>query len=249
MSTLNQIANNRINLRAAKSKGFTLVEIMLAITLSLILIAGVLQIYLSSKTSFNVQKELARVQESERISIDFLQRDISQAGFNIPLSMSKITVTEGANNASDSITVRYASKTDCLGQATPNGIAINNYFISVDALGNSTNQLMCLGNGSVTPLPIADGVNNMQILIGEDSINNGSSTYAKQMRSADRYIKVGSLASLNQAASVRVALLIQSAAAVREANVAQTFTLLDTVVNTNNRLKHQVVTTTIPLRN
>jgi len=249
---MNMIACNNFHFKkipANRSQGFTLVEIMLAITLSLILIAGVVQVYLSSKTSFLMQNQLARIQENERISMDFLQRDISQAGFNIPLGQQKITVTEGANGASDSIIVRYASNTDCLGQATA-GIAVNEYFIETDALGNSLNRLMCRGNGNPNvPQPIADGINSMQILLGENSIDNGSTIYAKQLPSADRYVNVGNVANLNQVVSVRLALLIQSEQAIREQNTAQTFTLLDTVVNTNDRTKRQVVTTTVPLRN
>ena len=233
-------------------QGFTLVEIMLAITLSMILIAGVVQVYLSSKTSFQVQNQLARLQENQRISIDFLQRDIRQAGFNISLGDAPITVTEGVGNGSDSIVVRYSSATDCLGADTPeDNIAVNRYFIQSDAQGD---RLMCLGNGSAIPQPIADGVSNMQILFGEKTIDNETS-YARQTPSANRYVKVGSVANLNRVVSIRIALLVESEQPIRTQNLVQSFTVLDAIVAFDDiaapadRIKRQVITTTIPLRN
>lgn len=234
-----------------KQRGFTLVEILLAITLSLILIAGVIQVYLSSKTSFHVQHQLARVQENQRISIDFLKRDILQAGFNIPISEDPITIEEGSNGDSDTITIRYASATDCLGQDTPNGIAVNRYFIQTDDQGS---RLVCDGNsvdadGNDLPAsPIADGISHMQILVGENTIDNAGSTYSAQLPSADRYVNVGT-ANTNRVVSIRIAFLTQSEEAIRQQNIAESFTLLDNVVNTSDRIKRQVVTTTIPLRN
>ena len=107
---------------------------------------------------------------------------------------------------------------------------------------------MCLGNGSATPQPIADGVSNMQILFGEKTINN-ESDYAKQIPSANRYVKVGSVTNLNTVVSIRIALLVESEQPIRTEDLVQSFTLLDAIVTPTDRIKRQVVTTTIPLRN
>ena len=248
--------NNHQTMKLTKQRGFTLVEIMLAITLSMILIAGVVQVYMSSKTSFQIQNQLARLQENQRISIDFLQRDILQAGFDIPTGGNpRIQINEGANGASDSITIRYASETDCLGQSTldeeseNNGIAVNRYFIDEDPDDDGqVNRLMCQGNGSITSQPIADGVSNMQILVGENTLNNDISSYAQQMPSADRYVNVAT-ADMDNAVSIRIAFLTESENAVRKLARAQTYTVLDNVINVTDGNKRQVVTTTIPLRN
>lgn len=225
--------------------GFTLVEIMLAVTLSLILIAGVIQVYLSSKTSFTVQNQLARLQENQRVSVEFLQRDIRQAGFNVGGNTPIITVTEGVGTSPDSITVRLASNTDCLGAATPNGIAVNTYSIS------NTRQLMCTGNGNpLAPQPIADGVRNMQILLGVKSPTaSNESVYAMQTPYADSYVNSSSVTNFNRVASVRIAILTDSASEIKSQNTTQTFTLLDQAITLTDRFKHQVITTTIPLRN
>lgn len=62
-------------------RGFTLVELMIAMLLGLILSAGVIQIFISSKQSYRMQDGLARMQENARFSMDFLTREIRMAGF------------------------------------------------------------------------------------------------------------------------------------------------------------------------
>jgi type IV pilus assembly protein PilW len=61
--------------------GLSLVELMIAITLSLLLIAGVLQIFLSSKQTYSNNNALSRVQESGRFAMEFLTQDIRNIGY------------------------------------------------------------------------------------------------------------------------------------------------------------------------
>lgn len=64
-----------------QQKGISLVELMISITIGLILMTGVVQLFLSSRATFSTQQALARVQESGRLAIDFLSGDIRMAGF------------------------------------------------------------------------------------------------------------------------------------------------------------------------
>lgn len=64
-----------------RQKGLSLVELMIAITLSLLLMAGVLQIFLSSKQTYSTNNALSRVQESGRFAMEFLTYDIRNAGY------------------------------------------------------------------------------------------------------------------------------------------------------------------------
>lgn len=61
--------------------GFSLVEFMVAITVSLILMAGVLQIFLSSKQSHRMQEALSRLQENGRFAVQFIVRDVRATDF------------------------------------------------------------------------------------------------------------------------------------------------------------------------
>lgn len=64
-----------------RQKGLTLIEIMVALTVSLILLAGVIQIFISNKQTYRMQDASARVQESGRFAGFFLGSDIRMAGF------------------------------------------------------------------------------------------------------------------------------------------------------------------------
>ncbi len=62
-------------------RGFTIVEIMVAMLLGLILMAGVVSLMIGNKRSFNEQTEMSRLQENARFAIEFLTRDIRMAGY------------------------------------------------------------------------------------------------------------------------------------------------------------------------
>jgi type IV pilus assembly protein PilW len=64
-----------------KQAGLSLIELMISITLGLVLMAGVVQMFISSKTVFTTQQSMSRIQETGRLAIEFLSRDIRMAGF------------------------------------------------------------------------------------------------------------------------------------------------------------------------
>jgi type IV pilus assembly protein PilW len=228
--------------------GLTLVEIMVAVTISLLLLAGVMQVFLSNKVSHDLQSGMGRLQENARAAMDILSLNISMAGYatgttaitaiNTANTLENSTAnadmgfTVATGKASDVIDISYQSATDCLNQAT-GGTATDRYYL------NGT-DLMCLGNGSVTPDIIAEGIENMQILYGEDSDADGI---------ANRYINAGNIAA-NPIVSVRIALLVSTME-----NTGSTDTASYSLLNTpllgpfNDNQLRRVFTRTIILRN
>ena len=67
--------------RARHNTGFGLVEMMVALVISLILLAGVGQIFLSSKKSYQIQTSMARQQENGRFVIESINQDLRRAGY------------------------------------------------------------------------------------------------------------------------------------------------------------------------
>jgi type IV pilus assembly protein PilW len=61
--------------------GFSLVELMVSILLGLILMAGVLSIFFSSKVTYFANEKTARLQENGRVALDFLTHDLRSAGY------------------------------------------------------------------------------------------------------------------------------------------------------------------------
>ncbi|HEX5339301.1 MAG TPA: PilW family protein [Gammaproteobacteria bacterium] len=66
---------------ARAQHGLSLVELMIAMTLGLIVLAGVMSLFMTNKKSYTLQTAVARIQEGGRFSFDFLAQDVRQAGY------------------------------------------------------------------------------------------------------------------------------------------------------------------------
>lgn len=67
--------------RHNKTRGITLIELLIAMVISLVLLLGVGTIYFNSKRTYLVQEEFAHMQESARIAMRFMIEDIRMAGY------------------------------------------------------------------------------------------------------------------------------------------------------------------------
>ena len=77
MNHFNSIFNNR----PRYCKGFSIVEMMVAMVISLILMAGIAQIFLSSRQSFTIQNTLGRQQENGRYAANIIAQDLRRTGY------------------------------------------------------------------------------------------------------------------------------------------------------------------------
>lgn len=66
--------------RRHRSRGFTLIELMVAMLLGLIVIAGVASVFLANLRSYHTNEALGDVQSNARIAFELMARDIRQAG-------------------------------------------------------------------------------------------------------------------------------------------------------------------------
>ncbi|KRE87898.1 hypothetical protein ASG75_05320 [Rhodanobacter sp. Soil772] len=62
--------------------GFTLIELMIAMLLGLIVIAGVASVFLANQRTYRTNQALGDVQDSSRIAFELMARDIRNAGLN-----------------------------------------------------------------------------------------------------------------------------------------------------------------------
>lgn len=67
--------------RALRQKGFSLVELLVALALSAILMAGIIEIYLENKRNYVQNEEYARLQENGRFALGMVKREVTMAGF------------------------------------------------------------------------------------------------------------------------------------------------------------------------
>jgi len=65
-----------------KTRGVTLVELMIAITIGAIISIGIGSVYTSSKRSFKLQEEFSRLQENGRFAMNYIARFVRGAGYS-----------------------------------------------------------------------------------------------------------------------------------------------------------------------
>jgi type IV pilus assembly protein PilW len=177
------------------AKGFTLVELMVGLVISMLLVLVAISLYMSQRRSNNTQGDIGEIQENARAIAQLLQRQTRQAGYsdftfsNIFLNPTIEASNDGGLNNSDSMTIRYygaalpgadpaaapgdatyavadGSVVDCAGNdVNANTLVTEVYSIANDA--NGVPWLQCAVNGAVTPL--FRGVESFQILLGEDT--------------------------------------------------------------------------------
>jgi type IV pilus assembly protein PilW len=73
----------------ARQRGLTLVELMIAITLGLIVLASVIGVLLANRESYRTSEALSRMQENARFTFEALGRSIRAAGGN-PCGSTKV---------------------------------------------------------------------------------------------------------------------------------------------------------------
>jgi type IV pilus assembly protein PilW len=70
-------------IRISKSeKGFTLVEILVAVAISGVVMAGIYSAYYTQQRSYEVQEQLVAVQQNLRAAMYFMEREIRMAGLD-----------------------------------------------------------------------------------------------------------------------------------------------------------------------
>ena len=125
-------------MEARATKGFSLIELMVALTISVVLIGAVVLTYISSTAAARDAETLSRMQEDVRIVSEYLVRDVRNAGFRdettLKVGHERSLRQTFASIDGDEITIRYSGLGHC-GQTfdTPR-IVQNRYFVEGSVL-------------------------------------------------------------------------------------------------------------------
>lgn len=105
-----------------RDKGFTLLELLIALVISLFLIGGAALMYLSGSATTREARELSRIQENLRFASDFIIRDIRNAGYRDRAGLIVVAADEidrafaeieTDDDDRQSLTIRYAGRGSC----------------------------------------------------------------------------------------------------------------------------------------
>lgn len=144
-----------------RQRGLSLVEILVALTISLFLIAGVIQLFIGSKQTYRFNDAQSRLQENGRFAIDRMAWDIRMAGYDpdiwAPPLPNAIAVAsddrDGDGDNDDEITIQFSNDA---GTATLSRF----YFINTGVSGAST---LFLQSDGAAAQELVEGVEGMRI--------------------------------------------------------------------------------------
>ena len=147
-----------IRIKSAQ-RGFTLVELMVALAIGSIIVLGATSVFTSTLRSFTIQNGLSDANETGRYAMQYLARHIRMAGYRDSQWERGVLPNSIAftNGTSDTITVTYQSRFGCNLVPTATVTEVDNVF---DVVGGA---LRCNGR------TIIDGVEEMQVFLGQDT--------------------------------------------------------------------------------
>ena len=228
-----QFAGNR-------QRGFTLIELMIAITISVFLIGGLLLMVQSTKNTFITQNQLAQLQDDERLVLTFMTEVIESAGYfpnpNLNINTTVLPAagvfatpgqavfgTHVAAVPNDTVTVRYGAGLNdnifnCSG-TTNTTVANYDTFVNKFWVNNAVVKnpvLTCtftdIATGAVLNVPLVNGVTNLQITYGvKRNVNDTGSC-------ADTYLNASQMLTADWSAVCSINLKVTFTNPIKPAN-------------------------------
>ncbi|HLG13209.1 MAG TPA: hypothetical protein VJH03_01630 [Blastocatellia bacterium] len=147
--------------RANNQAGYTVLEVLLAATLTVGLFGVVFSIVNRNQDVFVKESNVTEMNQNVRVAIDLLTRDIQSAGMGLPRasgSFAAIYYTDGASNSSDSLLILngdpYAPTADVTDRAAGSAEFSCMLPPDVTATGNGANVEFTYLGGKGQPAPI-----------------------------------------------------------------------------------------------
>lgn len=217
---------------ARPMRGFSLVELMVAVLLGSLITIAAVQLFSTNQRTFLLQQSLSEVQEQGRFSLDFISRDLRKAGFRNPgsiatvadvpsvvlgsLSVDGTVVASGSleggagATANDRLQIAFEGTVDCEGDVSASVVTVvNSYQV------NDQGELVCTGSipptGVATPESVDNTANGVVLLSGVDSFQvlYGIDNNANDVANVRRYVTASQVGT-NPVLAIRAGILIRS---------------------------------------
>lgn len=220
--------------RREPERGFSLLELLLAMLLGAVLISGATALMGGSAASYRLQLARGQMEESGQFARETLAAHITQAGYHPrPWQANVAAVTsasvQGATIAGDRLGLQRRSPHNCYGNENPardaNGQPSFYLLQTVFRVNAGSNLVMTCRYGpdaaqlttQINSLGLVEHVESMQVQYAED--RDGDTV-------ADGWVPAGTWADESRLLAIRVALLLASPSASYESD-ARPITLLD----------------------
>lgn len=247
----------------ARQLGLTVVELLVALVLSLLLLTGIIQVFLASKQTYATNEAMSVLQENGRFALEFIARSVRMGGYLEPTALSLgsplavqgsgctgLCTETGNGNASDQLAIAFqpprdpvtGTRQDCGGTTVDDDrVLVNVFHVQNGSLRCSSYQHTPY-QVLTSNVELVSGIDRLQVLFGISTQGN--------LDSANQYVSADRVTNWEQVRAVRVAVLANSLSPVSPAPPARPYILLDAEpVSFNDRLARQIFTTTIQLKN
>jgi type IV pilus assembly protein PilW len=190
---MNKPASPSSRIGSRHVSGFTLIELMIAITIAIFLVGGLLMMVQSTRNTVTTQTQLAQLQDNERLVLTFMTEVIESTGYFpspqtysaaavMPATPTFVTAGQaviGTFNAAapgDTVTIRYGAALNdnvfnCRGSTNtavgPYDTFVNKFWINNAVPSNPV--LTCTFSSGASPpvdVPLVNGVQTMSIQYG-----------------------------------------------------------------------------------
>lgn len=216
-----------------RPRGFSLIELMVAMALGMILTLAIGQVFMSSRYTNTSTDESARMQENARFALQLLERELRMSGYvkngstgAYTVAAPALAVTESSGlSSSDEFTVRYFGSANdaagntadntvinCIGEAAAlNQAVVDRFYIAAGSNGEPS--LFCASvrpsdTTVTTTTELINGVESMQLLCGEDT--NADMTVDRYLACSNGALAIGNVIA------VKVSLLMRSSQNTQE---------------------------------
>ena len=173
-------------------KGITLIELLIALVIAAITLAGIYRVFISQTKTYAVQDQVVEVQQNIRSAMEIMLRDLRMTGFDddrTPL----VTITQPPiAPGDDSITVRYEyNNTAC--------------EVRYSLTGGTTLNRQETKNGVSTTEAILENVQALNFSYGLDENDDGAMDDRDNNGKLDDWVSASTAGSL-KVVSVRISL-------------------------------------------
>jgi type IV pilus assembly protein PilW len=173
-----------------RARGFSLVELMVAITLALIVTTGVISVFIGSRSAYNATSGTAALTDGGRFALNFISNSVRGAGY---MSCTTAPLLQGTLNAG--ATALTTSFTQALGGFeavnTAGGTAYNIGPAPVAADGSNADWVGGLDAALATLV-----VQNNDVLVARSTLGNATPAYVFAIADGSSQFTVNALASL-----------------------------------------------------
>ena len=156
--TMETVHKKNRNRRGNWDGGFSLIELLVAMAIGLLILGAMYGVFTLHGKAFGIQEQIAEMQETARVAMDIMTREIRMAGYDPTGSASAGMVTASSNSLTFTL-----DTTDDGGTGSPDGdTGDSNEYITYSLY--TTDGIQKLGRkstASATNQPVAEHVQSL----------------------------------------------------------------------------------------